>query len=89
MRRCQDFRLQNVPDSEVKQVQVQRRWRPICWSSEFHKQPLGSSGIFPLNLPKDMFSIRIRPLDLGEYMLFQKLMVDIDTFAGENRPSAA
>jgi cyanate lyase len=31
-----------------------------------------------LNPPKDIFSIRIRPLDLGEYILSQKLLVDID-----------
>ncbi len=31
-----------------------------------------------LNPPKDIFSIRIRPLDLGDYILSQKLLVDID-----------
>jgi hypothetical protein len=39
-----------------------------------------------LNLPKEVFSIRIRPLTLTEFMLSQKLLVDvgIDTFTSEN-----
>jgi hypothetical protein len=38
-----------------------------------------------LNSPKYILSIRIRPLDLGDHMLSQKLLVDvdIDMFAGE------
>ncbi len=44
-----------------------------------------------LTLLKEVFYIRINPLDVEEYMLSQKLLVDvgIDTFAGENQPSAA
>jgi hypothetical protein len=44
-----------------------------------------------LNLPKFVFSRRIRPLDPEDHMLFQKLLVDvgIDMFDDENRPSAA
>ncbi len=44
-----------------------------------------------LNLPKGIFSIRICPMDLGEYMLSIKFLVDFDinTFSGENQTSAA
>jgi hypothetical protein len=35
---------------------------------------------------EDVFSVRICPHDLGDYILSQKLLVDIDvdTFAGKN-----
>ncbi len=39
-----------------------------------------------VNTLNDVFSVRISSLHLGEYMLYQKLLVDVgvDTFAGEN-----
>jgi hypothetical protein len=39
-----------------------------------------------LNPPKGVFSIQIHPLDLEEYMLSQKLLVDFsgDTSTGKN-----
>jgi hypothetical protein len=44
-----------------------------------------------MNQLKDVFSVRVHPLALGDHMLSQKLLVDvsIDTFASENLPLAA
>jgi hypothetical protein len=42
-------------------------------------------------LPKDILFARIRPLDKGDHMVSEKLLVDVslNMFAGENRSSAA
>jgi hypothetical protein len=41
-----------------------------------------------LNLPNDIFSIKICPLDPGDHMLSQKFLVEVNTgkFSGENWP---
>jgi hypothetical protein len=44
-----------------------------------------------LILPKDVFSVSIRPLDRGEYMMRQNFFVDIsnEMFSSNNRPLPA
>jgi hypothetical protein len=67
MRHCQDFCLKNAPGSEVYRFQVQRIWRPIRRSSDSAKSRRAFLLCGPmLNPLKDVFSIRIFPLDLGE-----------------------
>jgi hypothetical protein len=73
-----DFCLENTPDREVEQVQVQQIWRPIRRSPEFCQLLLGGpGGAVRLNLPKEVFSIRINPLNPGDHMLSKKLLVPL------------
>jgi hypothetical protein len=62
--------MANSPESRTLQRAAERFW----WCG------------LSLNLLKDVFSISLHPLDLREYMLSQKLLVDvgIDMFASEN-----
>ncbi len=90
------IRLLNTPDREVLRIQGQGIWWPICQSPEFSQHLLGGPGCSwwcgpALNLPKDVFSPRIPPLDLKDLMLSQKLLVNvgINMLAGRNQPWAA
>jgi hypothetical protein len=60
----------NAPESTIPPTTAERSW----WFA------------LALNLPKDMFFARIHPLNPGDKMLPQKLLVDIgvDMFTGEN-----
>jgi hypothetical protein len=87
VRRSLGFCLQNAWDREVQQIQVQGIWRPIRRKSEFCSSHWVVLVVGHCRIcRKAYFLSDYVPLDPGDHMVSQKLLVDasVDTFAGKN-----
>jgi hypothetical protein len=84
------FRLQDTPEREVQRFKLANMVANLR-SPEFRQQLFGWSWWCgtALNLLKDIFLVRIHPVDPGDHILSQMLLVDVgvDLFACGKQPS--
>jgi hypothetical protein len=92
MRHCQDFHLKT---GQIAKSSGFKSSKDSSQSAEVRNSANSRQAVLALwtnaESKKDIFSVRICPLDLGEYIRSQKLMVGIgiDMFDSESQPSVA